>query len=229
MLPFGVLIVVAVTGAILLHDRLSFEALANHREALIQLRDAHYLAAVTLFIVAYAAMVTFSLPGATLATLTGGYLFGVFPGVLFNVSAATLGAIALFCAARHGFGDALAARMDATDGRVKRIKRGIDANQWEMLFLIRLMPLVPFFVANLIPALVGVPLGRFAITTFLGIIPAALVYTSAGSGLGHVFTAGEMPDPGLILTAPVLLPILGLCLLVALPIVLKSRFSPREP
>ena len=81
---------------------------------------------------------------------------------------------------------------------------------------------MPFFVANLVPALVGVPLVRFAITTFLGIIPGAVVYTSVGAGLGEVFARGETPDLGIIFEPHILLPILGLCALAALPILLKA-------
>ena len=105
---------------------------------------------------------------------------------------------------------------------VARIKEGIDENQWSMLFLIRLVPAVPFFAANIVPALVGVPLFRFVVSTFLGIIPGAAVFTSVGAGLGEVFAAGETPDLGVIFEPHVLLPILGLCLLAVLPIAIKA-------
>ena len=221
-LPLIIIAMVAVLGAITLREQLSFQALADNREALIAFRDAHYLTTVLIFIAAYVVIVAFSLPGATIATLTGGFLFATFPGTLINVTGATLGAICLFLAARWGLGARLAARMDSADGAVKRIKHGIDTNQWEMLFLIRLVPAVPFFVANLVPALVGVPLSRFAITTFLGIIPGTVVFTSVGAGLGEVFARGETPNLGIIFTPAILLPILGLCALAALPIVIKA-------
>ena len=221
-LPLAAIAVVALAGALLLGDVLSFETLAANREALIAFRDTNFAATVFAFLAIYIVIVAFSLPGATVATLTGGFLFGLFPGVLFNVVAATLGACAIFLAARRGLGEALAARMDASEGQVRRIKAGIDANQWEMLFLMRLVPVVPFFVANLVPALVGVPLGRFALTTFLGIIPGALVFTSVGSGLGAVLAAGESPDLGVIFEPHILLPLLGLSALAALPIVLRA-------
>jgi uncharacterized membrane protein YdjX (TVP38/TMEM64 family) len=222
LLPLAAIALVAVAGAFLLSDRLTFETLAENREALLAFRDAHYAATVAVFLAAYTAIVAFSLPGATVATLTGGFLFATFPGVLYNVTAATLGATAIFLAARWGLGDRLAARMDASEGMVKRIKAGIDETQWEMLFLIRLVPAVPFFVANLVPSFVGVPLSRFVITTFLGIIPGALVYTSVGAGLGEVFAAGERPDLDLIFEPRILLPLLGLAALAALPIGLKA-------
>lgn len=221
-LPLIAILVVALIGAFLLRDVLTFETLREQRETLLAFRDANYLLTVAVFVLAYVTIVAFSLPGATIATLTGGFLFATFPGVLFNVTGATLGAICIFLAARWGLGERLAARMEASEGGVKRIKDGIDENQWSMLFLIRLVPAVPFFVANLVPALVGVPLSRFAISTFFGIIPGALVYTSVGAGLGEVFARGETPDLGIIFTPPILLPILGLSLLAALPILIKA-------
>ncbi|MGR3463777.1 TVP38/TMEM64 family protein [Limimaricola sp.] len=221
-LPLAVIGVVALVGAVLLRDVLSFETLRDNREALIAWRDANYALAVAGFVAAYVVIVAFSLPGATVATLTGGFLFGTFPGVVFNVVGATIGAILIFLAARAGLGRRLSKGMDTSEGRLKKIKDGIHENQWSMLFLLRLLPVVPFFVANLLPALVGVSLGAFAITTFLGIAPGALVFTSVGAGLGTVFAAGETPDLGLIFEPHILLPLLGLAALSALPLVIKA-------
>ena len=151
-LPLAVIVVVAAIGAFTLRDYLSFDALRDNREALIAFRDNNYLLTALAFVAAYVVLVAFSLPGATVATLTGGFLFGLFPGVLYNVGGATLGAIVIFLAAQWGLGDRLKERMDASDGVVRKIKAGIDDNQWSMLFFIRLVPVVPFFVANLVPA-----------------------------------------------------------------------------
>lgn len=221
-LPLIAILVVAVIGAFTLRDYLSFDTLRDNREALLAFRDANYLGTVLAFIAVYITIVAFSLPGATIATLTGGFLFSTFPGVLFNITGATIGASLIFLAAKWGMGERLAARMESSEGAVKRIKDGIDENQWSVLFLMRLVPAVPFFVANLIPALVGVPLWRFFITTFLGIIPGGVVYTSVGAGLGEVFERGETPNLGIIFEPQILLPILGLCALAALPIFLKA-------
>ena len=221
-LPLIAILIAAVVGAFTLKDYLSFQALADNREALIAFRDANYLLTVLVFVAAYVVIVAFSLPGATIATLTGGFLFATFPGALFNVTAATIGATAIFLAARMGFGEKLGAKLEASEGKIKAIKDGIDENQWSMLFLIRLVPAVPFFVANLLPAFLEVPLRRFVISTFLGIIPGAVVYTSVGAGLGEVFAAGETPNLGIIFEPHILLPILGLCALAALPIVIKA-------
>ena len=221
-LPLATILAVALIGGYLLRDYLSFDTLRDNREALLAFRDANYALSVAGFMLAYIVIVAFSLPGATIATLTGGFLFATFPGALFNVTAATIGAAVIFLAARWGLGERLAARMETSDGTIKRIKDGIDENQWSMLFLIRLVPAIPFFAANLIPAFMGVPLWRFVVTTFLGIIPGGVVYTSVGAGLGEVFERGETPNLGIIFEPHILLPILGLCVLAALPIVLKT-------
>ncbi|MEE9428508.1 MAG: TVP38/TMEM64 family protein [Paracoccaceae bacterium] len=221
-IPMIAIALVATIGFFTLRDYISFDALRDNREALIAFRDANYLTTVLAFMGAYVAIVAFSLPGATIATLTGGFLFSTFPGALFNVTAATIGATLIFSAAKWGLGERLAAKMEASDGAVKKIKDGIDENQWSVLFLMRLVPAVPFFVANIIPALVGVGLWRFAVTTFLGIIPGGVVYTSVGAGLGEVFERGETPNLGIIFEPQILLPILGLSALAALPIALKA-------
>lgn len=220
--PLALILLVAGVGAFVLRDYLSFNALRENREALIAFRDDHFVLTVMGFLLAYVLIVTFSLPGALIATLTGGFLFGTFAGAALNVVAATTGAVLIFLAARMGLGEKLKARMDASDGMVSRIKSGLDENQWSMLFFIRLVPAVPFFVANLIPAFLGVPLRRFVISTFLGIIPGSLVYTSVGAGLGAVFARGETPDLGIIFEPHILFPILGLCALSLSPVLIKA-------
>jgi uncharacterized membrane protein YdjX (TVP38/TMEM64 family) len=221
-LPILAVAIGAGLGWWLLRDHLSFAALAENRDALIAFRDANYAATVLGFIAIYTLIVAFSLPGATVATLTGGFLFATFPGALFNITAATIGATAIFLAARTSVGARLGARLEGSEGVVKRIKAGIDENQWSMLFLIRLLPIVPFFVANLVPAFLDVPLRRFVVSTFFGIMPGAIVYTSVGAGLGEVFARGETPDLGVIFEPHILLPILGLAALAMLPVIVKA-------
>ncbi|GIT90026.1 TVP38/TMEM64 family protein [Jannaschia pagri] len=220
-LPLAIVAIVAIAGAVTLRDYLSFQTLADNREQLIAFRDANYLLTALTFVGAYILIVAFSLPGAAIATLTGGFLFGLFPGVVFNAGAATIGATAIFLAAKFGLGDRLAAKMDASGGAVKKIKDGIREDETSYLFIMRLVPAVPFFVANLIPAFVGVSLPKYVLTTFFGILPGGLVYTWVGAGLGEVFAQGETPNFGIIFEPHILGPILGLAALALLPIVLK--------
>ncbi|MCZ4352533.1 VTT domain-containing protein [Roseovarius aestuarii] len=220
--PLVGIVIIALIGAFTLRDYLSFETLRVHREALLGFRDTHYFWMVLGFVAVYFIIVAFSLPGAAVASVTGGFLFGLGLGTTFNVMAASLGAIAIFWAARAGLGKTLAARMDASDGVLKRMKAGLHNNEISVLFLMRLVPVVPFFVANLMPALVGVKFRNFALTTVLGIIPGALVFTWIGVGLGEVFDRGESPDLSLLWEPQIIGPILGLCALAALPILIKA-------
>lgn len=227
-LPLIAIAVVAVFGAFTLKDYLSFDTLRDNREALLALRDSNFAVMAGLFVLAYVAIVAFSLPGAAVASVTGGFLFGLGLGTTFNVLAATIGAAAIFLAARAGLGASLSAKLDASEGAVKKLKSGLRDNEVSVLFLLRLVPAVPFFVANLLPALVGVKFRNFLWTTALGIIPGALVFTWIGVGLGEVFDRGESPDLSLLWEPQIIAPILGLCVLAALPIIIKALRGTKE-
>ncbi len=222
MLPFVAIVLAAILGFVFLRDYLSFDKLAENQDVLKAWRDSNYVLAALVFIAVYIVIVGFSLPGAAIATLTGGFLFGVFPGALFNIIAAAIGATAIFMAARTGFGETLSKKMDGSDGAVKKIKDGLKEDEVSYLLLMRLVPAVPFFVANLVPALVNVNLKRFIWTTFVGIIPGSVVYTWVGSGLADVFAKGETPNLGIIFEWHILGPLLGLAGLAFVPIIIKK-------
>ena len=224
LLPLVVIIAVALYGFIAWRDILSFETLSQNRAAIEAWRDANYLLSVVAFMAIYIAIVTFSLPGAAVISLTGGFLFGLFPGVVFNVVSATIGATGIFLAAKWGLGDYLSRRIDQSGGAMRQIQAGLQKNQISYLLLMRLVPAFPFFLANLVPAFSGIGLRNFVWTTFFGIIPGGLVYTWIGSGLGDVLARGEAPNLNVVFEWQILLPILGLCLLSALPIILR-RFK----
>lgn len=221
-LPLAVILTAAVLGAVLLADTLSFDTLRDNRGALLAFRDAHFATLALAFVSAYVVIVALSLPGATVASVTGGFLFGLSTGTALNVVSATIGASIIFLAARWGLGRTLSARLDASEGNVRRLMDGLRNNEISVLFLLRLVPAVPFFVANLLPALVGVRFFNFVWTTALGIVPGALVFTWIGVGLGEVFDRGEDPDLSLLWEPQVIGPVLGLCVLAALPIVVRA-------
>lgn len=222
-LPLIVIGVVAAVGFFTLRDYLSFDTLRDNRDALLAWRDGNIFWAALVFATIYVVIVAFSLPGAAVASVTGGFLFGLALGTALNVVSATIGAAAIFLAARWGLGQALSDRLDASEGTIKRLREGLADNEISVLLLLRLVPAVPFFVANLLPALVGVRFRNFLWTTALGIIPGGLVYTWIGVGLGEVFDRGETPDLSLLWEPHVIGPILGLCLLATLPMVLRRR------
>lgn len=214
---------IALAGAVALflfgRDYLSFEALRDNREALLAWRDANYALAALVYVAIYASATALSFPGGLALTLAGGFLFGAVFGALFAVAGATTGAVAIFLAAKTGLGDTLRAR---AGGWVKRAETGFRENEVSFLLMMRLVPAIPFFAANIVPAFLGASTFTYAWTTFVGIIPGAAVYASVGAGLGAVFAAGEAPDLGLIFEPRVLGPLLGLAALSALPILVKQ-------
>ncbi|GAB4353638.1 MAG: hypothetical protein Kow00114_02920 [Kiloniellaceae bacterium] len=199
---------------------LGLETLERHREALAALVAAHGVAAVLAFIAAYAVMVAFSIPGGLVMTVTGGFLFGTFGGAASSVVGATLGAIAVFLAARTALGDFLRGRAGPA---LSRMRAGFQEDALSYLLVLRLIPLFPFWLVNLVPALLGVSLKVYVIGTVIGIIPASLVYASVGNGIAAIFAAGGSASvEDAILEPAVLLPIAGLIALSLLPVVYKK-------
>ncbi|MGV6840610.1 MAG: TVP38/TMEM64 family protein [Planktomarina sp.] len=222
LIPIFIIACVAITGTVFFADYFSFEALAQNQEVLTTFRDNNFVLMAVVFMIIYALITAFALPGAAVASITGGFLFALFPGTLFNMLAATTGSLATFLAAKYGFGTTAEEKLNASDGVLGRIKRGIDRNQWETIFLLRLLPIFPFTLVNVALSVCGVPMWRYLIGTFVGIFPGALVYTWIGVGLAEVFARGEKPDLSLIFEPYILGPILGLCLLAILPIIFKA-------
>lgn len=221
--PIVVILLAAVAGLVFFHDWLSLHKLEAHRQALLALRDQHYALVSLGFIAVYTLVVVISVPGAIVLTLTGGFLFGLFPGLVYNVVAATLGAVLVFAAAQSGFGHDMAEGIERRGGAMARLVEALRANQVSVLLTMRLIPVVPFFLANLAAALVGVRFRTFAVTTFVGIIPADIVYTQLGAGLGAVFARGEHVDLHTLLRPEFFWPLIGLGALASLPLLLKLR------
>lgn len=217
-LPLIAIAAGAVGAFVFLGDLLSFEALERNRDALIAWRDANYAVAALTFLAVYALCVAVSVPGAIWLTIGGGFLFGTVAGGLLTVAAATLGATGIFFAAKTGLGDALRAK---AGGWLKRLEAQFQENEVSFMLVLRLVPAVPFFVANLAPAFLGVRPLTYIWTTFLGIMPGTFVFASIGAGLDAVFARGERPDLSVIFSGPVLGPLLGLAALSLLPILIK--------
>jgi uncharacterized membrane protein YdjX (TVP38/TMEM64 family) len=198
---------------------LSFDTLREHRSTLRAWVETSGVRTALLFMAIYATAVAFSVPGATVLSITGGFLFGTVWGAVCIVISATLGATVLFLIAKTAFGDILRAKAGPW---LQNMEAGFRDNALSYLLVLRLVPLFPFFMVNLVPAFLGVPLSTYVLGTFVGIIPGALVYTTVGAGLGSIFDAGgEFSTTG-ILTPQVLLALIGLAVLAMLPVVYKK-------
>ena len=206
-------------------DYVSIDALRDNRDALAALVTDNFALVFLGFIALYAVLVGISFPGAGLLSIFGGFLFGTLTGTLGIVVGATLGATAIFLAARYALGDALRAKAGPY---MAKFESGLKENELSYLFILRLVPLFPFFIVNIVPALFDVRLRNYVLSTFFGIVPGSLVYASVGAGIGAVFDAGgDVQLSGLMLQPKVILPIVGLIALSLVPVLYKRlRKSP---
>ena len=201
-----------------LDQYLTFEQLRLHRSELTSFVTEMPIHALGLFVVLYAFATATSLPGAVILTLTGGLLFGSLQGTAAVVTGATIGASALFLVARTALGDTLKSKAGPW---LAKMEDGFNKNAFSYLLVLRLVPAVPFFVVNLVPAFLGVPLRTFVLTTALGIIPGTFVFASIGSGLGTIFDANEQLSLKGVLTPEILAALTGLALLSLIPVATK--------
>jgi uncharacterized membrane protein YdjX (TVP38/TMEM64 family) len=168
------------------HRQLSFEHLARHHEALRELIAAHAVAALAGYVALYVAAVALSLPVGLYLTVIGGALFG---GVLGGTAAtlgATVGAVCLFLIARSALGEHLVRKAGPL---AEKLARGFRDDAFNYLLFLRLVPLFPFWLVNLVPALCGVRLRTFVAATAVGVLPATFAFAFAGAGLDSVITA----------------------------------------
>ncbi len=215
-LPLGCLVAgLAAFFAFGLDEIVTFDTLARHRAELLRWVEAHAVVAPLAYIVLYIVAIACSLPGGVVLTLTGGFLFGPIIGALSAIVGATGGATGVFLAARTALGDRLRAKAGTA---LQRMQEGFRRDAFSYLLVLRLVPLFPFFLVNIVPAFAGVPTRTYVLATFIGIIPGTFVFASVGNGLGAVFDAGQTPDLGIILRPQILLPILGLALLALIPV-----------
>lgn len=198
-----------------LDQYLSLEALRDHRAELQAFVADHAVLAVLVFAAVYTAVTAMSFPGATALTVAGGFLFGSLAGTVYVVAAATLGASIIFVIARSAVGDSLRRRAGPW---LAKMEAGFKENAFNYLMVLRLVPLFPFFVVNLVPAFLGVSLRTYVAATLIGIIPGSFVFVSVGAGLGSVLDMAEELTLGNVLTADIVAALLGLSLLSLLPV-----------
>lgn len=221
------LVALAIAGffAADLDRYLTFETLRDNRDLLMMLVDRHPLTAVAAFMMLYGVSTALSLPGGAVLTVTGGFLFGSWAGTLYVTIAATAGAVAVFLLARTALGDALRARTGAT---LARMEAGFRKNAFSYLLVLRLIPLFPFFLVNIVPAFLGVGLRTYTLGTLIGIIPGCFVFASVGAGLDSVFDQGGSFDPSSALTTEVVTALTGLAILALLPVAYRRITSRRR-
>ena len=202
-----------------LYQYVSLDALKTHRETLQSWVQNYGVMTAGIFIFVYALAVAFLVPGAIFLTIAGGFMFGPYLGTVYVVIGATVGAVGAFLAAKYALGDLLRAKAGPA---IKGMEFGFRENEMSYLLILRLVPLFPFWLVNLVPAFLGVGLRSYTIGTLLGIIPGVFVYALVGDGAGAVLDAGGDLNLGIIFEQRFLAPIIGLAVLACIPIVYKK-------
>ncbi|MEI8015785.1 MAG: TVP38/TMEM64 family protein [Nitrospira sp.] len=174
---------------------LSLQALKDNRDDLLSFTETHSAAAAALFVLIYIAVAGLSLPGAVILTLAGGFLFGFVWGTLFVNLGATTGATLAFLASRYLLRDWVERKFGKWLGPVQQ---GFEKNAFSYLMTLRLIPLFPFFVVNLVSGLTRMNVGAYVAATAIGIIPGSFVYAYAGRQLGAINSLKDIASPGVI-------------------------------
>ncbi len=174
-------------------------------KALYTTSPASTLAAFTAL---YVLVTTFSLPGATILTLAAGAIFGLFVGTAVVSIASSLGATLTFLISRHLFRDAVRRRYHR---RLCIIERGLEKNGPLYLLLLRLTPLVPFFVVNLVMGLTEMRAATFYLVSQVGVLVFTLIFVKAGTRLSQIESIHQIVSPEMLALWLVLglLPLLG--------------------
>jgi len=201
-----------------LDNYLSFSALKVHRQLLLEWTQQHYGLVVLAFMGIYIITIILSIPSSAFLTVAAGFLFSAW-GTIYVVISATIGATILFWIVKFALKDWLTQR---TSGWISKMQRGFQTNAFHYLLVLRLIPLFPFWVLNIIPALLNIKTSVYVAATFLGIIPGSYIYIMLGSGLGHIFDTDQTPNLALIFEPRILLPLLALAALSLLPLVYRK-------
>ncbi len=184
--PAIILGLMATAYALGFHKYLSIAQIAENRDLLKTFVANNFWTAIAGYMTIYIVAVALSIPGASILSICGSFLFGWLIGGTTTVIAATIGATALFQIARSSFGDVLAKRAGPF---LAKINDGFSEDAFSYMLFLRLVPLFPFWLVNIAPALAKVKLSTYVITTFLGIIPGTYAFAFVGAGLDSIIDA----------------------------------------
>lgn len=189
-LPLIVIIILMVATFVSgLHEKISLQVLQDNKAFMMQAVTNYPIMTGLGFMVIYIVFVALSLPAATLLSLAGGYLFGTWLGIFYVVTAATIGATIIFFIAKTSLGEALRKK---AGGLYRRVESDMKDNAVAYLLFMRLVPIFPFFLVNIVPALFNVKPRVFILTTFFGILPGSFVFVNLGTQLATITDLSDL-------------------------------------
>jgi len=188
-------IVVALFFAFDLQQYLTLEYLKSSKSLFISYYEQNPMLVLGSYFLSYVVMTAFSLPGAVWMTLGGGAFFGLLTGTFVVSFASTIGATLAMLISRFLLRDWVQGRFKQ---QMKTINSGVQKDGGFYLFTLRLLPVVPFFVINMVMGLTPLRTSTFYWVSQLGMLPGTLVYVNAGSELAKIESLGDILSPTLI-------------------------------
>ena len=223
-LPFFTFTIMIIGPLLILtmfKDVFTYEVLLENKELLLSWVGQRLVLAALIFCLFYIVIVAFSAPFATILTVSGGFMFGPILGSVFSVISASLGAICLFLIIKSKFGSYFEHKIKDHKS-LNNVRVGIEKNMWSYLLLIRLVPIIPFWIANIAPALLDVRVLIYGITTVVGILPATIFYSFIGSTI-HTSVSGTSLDLSVYSKIQFIIPVSGLILLAIIPLLIRRK------
>lgn len=174
---------------------LSLDSLKGSRDELQRAYEAQPLRMIGFYMATYILIAALSLPGSVVMTLAGGAVFGLWVGVPAALFSASIGAILAFWLARHVFRDAVQRRFG---DRMEVVNAGIARDGAIYLLTLRLVPLFPFFIINLLMGLTAISTVTFFWTSLFGMLAGTMVYVNAGTQLATITSISDILSPAVI-------------------------------
>ncbi len=209
-------IILSLTGAAKL---LTFRNLEIYRDTVKNFVTENYSISVLIFIAVYIIVTAVSIPGATVLTIAGGFLFGTLTGALFVNAGASIGASCAFLVSRYFIGSVV---QEKYAENLKSFNSEIKVNGVNYLLLLRFIPVFPFFLINILAGMTKIGFLNFLWTTSVGIIPGSIIYAYAGSNLGELKSAEG------ILSWPIISAFLLLALFSIVPVLIRKLLPARR-
>lgn len=189
LLLLGIVVLIILFYVLDLAQYFNLDYLKDTRTQIQAFRSSHPLESAGLFVLVYIAVTGLSLPGAAIMTLTGGAVFGLLWGTCLSSFSAVIGATIAFLASRFLFRDFVQSHFK---NKLRAVNRGIEQDGASYLFTLRLVPIFPFFIINVVMALTPIRTSTFFFVSLVGMLPATTVFVNAGTQLARIGSLGDI-------------------------------------
>jgi len=215
ILFFGSMMLLSFSG---MTKFLTFEQLRAHASNLQLFVHGHHMLSVFIFFVLFIGTALFAIPAASMLTINASMLFGFVPAVIYTIIAASIGALGSFFIMRYLFAEFVQQHYAA---HLHNFNAAVQRYGYRYLFLVRLIPVIPFFVVNMVASCLPISWKTFAITTIVGVIPMTIVLAYAGRQLATIHSWHDILTPRILM-------VFGAIIVVGIVPVLIERWRARS-